>query len=139
MASLFCGAIWFGVLREPLDTLTEANASKPWYRRAWEFATDAHKLLTAFGAICAFSIGAHAWIAGLVTKKNVEETVNAAVVKAMLETNGKVSDLQNRTSGLPEWRIATHDMVTRHEERVHNLEKQQEKLETRFDRYLSHR
>lgn len=86
---------------------------KPWYRRVWDWAVAGHKALTAFGAICVFTVGAHAWLAGLVTKKNVDETVQSAVSKALLETNTHVKDLEAKVSDLPTWRgdTTTHDAV----------------------------
>lgn len=110
--------------------------AKPWYRRAWAFATHAHKALIAFASICATTIGAHAWIAGLVTKENVRAEVTGAVAAAMVETRVQVTALNDRTAGLPEWRKATHELVIRHEERLNAVEKLANKTDDRIDRYL---
>ncbi len=127
--------------RAKLNTLDriESRAAKPWYRRAWAWIADAHKLLTVFTAVCAATIAAHAYIAGLITKDNLEIAVTTAVTKAMLESRGDVSDLKDRTAGIVDWRKATQESIVRHEERIHGLEKQQDTLTNRVDKYISRR
>jgi len=128
-----------GTYRGRLATLDEIKAAQPWYRRAWAFVTDAHKFLITFASICTATVAAHAWIAGLVTKKNVKDEVTTAVVAAMFEMRSDISDLKDRTAGLPDWRRTTQETIVRHEERIEHTSKQEEKLEARFDWYLRHR
>jgi hypothetical protein len=122
--------------RERLDTITESRKAQPWYRRAWAWMVDAHKLVTFFTAVCAATIAAHAYIAGLITKDNLKSEVKQAVTEAMLDTRTRVIQLEDNTAELPQWRKATQEMITRHDERVRLIDARQEKLEARFDRYL---
>ncbi len=122
--------------RPVLDTLTEIQISQPWYRRAWHFVTSAAGFLKIFGAIAGASLAGHAWIAGLVTKENVHDEVGAAVTAAMLNTNDRLTRLEDKTADFPGWKISTHDKVTTHEVKINALDKSTTKLEDRFDRYL---
>ncbi len=127
------------VYRERLDTLTEAHQAQPWYRRAWAWIMDAHKLLTVFTAVCAATIAGHAYIAGLITKDNLETSVTTAVAKAMLDTRGDVADLKDHTAGIVDWRKSTQEAIVRHDEHIRILEKQEDQLQGRVDKYLSRR
>jgi hypothetical protein len=123
----------------PADGPSPAPRLKPWYRRAWAWAVEGHKALTGFATVCAISIGAHAWLAGLVTKDNVDATVQAAVTKALVEANGRIKDLEANTRGLPEWRGDTtvHDAVQ--DTRLQELDKRTASFEDRLERSRTRR
>ncbi len=119
--------------RERLDTLTEAQTAVPWYRRAIGFLGHAQKFLVVFGSICAASVAAHAWIAGLVTTNDVKTAVSQAVAETMLDTRARVTVLEDRTAGLPEWRRDTQEMITRHDERIKALGELSARTSARVD------
>ncbi len=122
--------------RQRLNTLDriEVQAAQPWYKRAWSWIADAHKLVTIFAAICGASVAAHAYIAGLITKDNLKAEVTQAVAAAVLDTRARVTTLEDHTSGLPEWRRDTSEKVVRQDERIRAVEKLSEKTEARLDR-----
>ncbi len=112
---------------------------KPWYRRLYDWAAAGHKALTIFAGICVSTVAAHAWLAGLVTKKNVDESVQGAVAKALLDTDTRVRDLESKVSDLPMWRgtTTTHDAVQ--DTRIQALEKRADGFDDRLERMRARR
>lgn len=86
------------------DPREEARKFKPWWRRAWEWANDAHKFLLTFGGICAATLAGHAWLKGLITRRELELAVQVAVDKALVQALSDLKDIKTNTGGLPEWR-----------------------------------
>lgn len=90
-----------------VDTRRDMRALKPWWRRAKDSVVDAGGLVAAIASICTATIAGHLWIKGLVSEARVEEVVRTAVVKALLESNARIANLETATGGLPDWRGKT--------------------------------
>lgn len=117
----------------------DSRRIKPWWRRARDFIVDGHKLVVAIASICAATIGVHVWLKSLVSERRVQDVVVAAVTKALLETNGRVSTLEDRTSGLPDWRVATIAKMASDETRLMTLEHRADNVDKRFDAFMIRR
>ncbi|MES2360050.1 MAG: hypothetical protein V4529_17045 [Gemmatimonadota bacterium] len=88
--------------RAPLRSV-DLSTGHPWYRRAWTWLSDAHTFLGKFAAICAVTVGAHAYVKGLVTTENLKHEVKAALDEAIEErrvtkaqTETRLHDLEAR-------------------------------------------
>lgn len=86
------------------DPREEARAFKPWWRRAWEWITDFHKFVLTFGGIAAATLAGHAWLKGLITRRELDLAVQVAVEKALVQVLADLKDIKTNTGGLPEWR-----------------------------------
>jgi hypothetical protein len=86
------------------DPREEARAFKPWWRRAWDWLNDAHKFLLTFGGICAATLAGHAWLKGLITRRELDLAVEVAVRQALAPALADLTTIKTNTAGLPDWR-----------------------------------
>lgn len=125
---------------DPRQAKREARALLPWGRRFIAWITDFHKFVTALVSIAAVTVAIHVWLKGLITRKELEIAVTAAVTtavtQALLDMRTDVVKLKEDSAwmkdtakGLPEWKVSI-------ETRVAATEHQGEKNEKRIDAYL---
>jgi hypothetical protein len=95
------GSISFSPEPDPRE---EARAFKPRWRRAWDWVTNLHKFALTLAAIGGTTLAGHAWLKGLITRKELELAVAAAVQTEFATIKGDLETIKTNTGGLPEWR-----------------------------------
>jgi hypothetical protein len=112
----------------------------PWWRRLSAWVQDFHKFVTALVSISAATVAAHVWIQGLVRRGEVKEEVKKAVIEAMLQVRGDLSDVKDRAGAdLPQWRKRVDERLVSVEARADTGIKLADKANDRFDRYFERR
>jgi hypothetical protein len=86
------------------DPRQEAEAFKPWWRRAGEWLGDFHKFVLTLIGISTVTLAAHAWLKGLITRRELDLAVQVAVDKALVQVLSDLRDIKANTGGLPDWR-----------------------------------
>jgi len=113
----------------------------PWWRRAWAWIGDFHKFVVTLISIAGTTIVVHVWLKGLVTRAELEHSVEVAVEKAvrqaLVDSRTDIEILKQRTGGVPEWRADVTDRLLKVEGKAAAAEKQGEKNEDRIDRYIA--
>ena len=96
--------------------------------------------MTALVSISAATVAAHVWIQGLVRRGEVKEEVKKAVIEAMLQVRGDLSDVKDRAAAdLPQWRKRVDERLVSVEARADTGIKLADKANDRFDRYFERR
>jgi hypothetical protein len=113
------------------------RAIVPWWRRFTAWLADFHKFVTTLVAVAGTTIAVHVWLKGLITRKELELAVDAAVTKSMAEVKGDLATIKTNTGGLPDWRGETARRLGKAEDKLVEVEKQTDKNERRIDTYIA--
>lgn len=125
------------------DERRSMRAIVPWWRRAWAWIADFHKFAVTLVTISGTTIGAHVWLKGLITRKELDVAVEAAVTKAtkdaLLEVRGDLAIIKTNTGGIGEWRAETTAKIIKLDEHVSAATKDATKANDRIDIFLDKR
>jgi hypothetical protein len=112
-------------------------------RRFFGWLGDFHKFVVALVSVATLTIGAHVWLKGLITRKELEVAVEAAVTKAtrdaLLEVRGDLEIIKTNTGGIKDWRGETTEKLIKLDERATAATKEATKANDRIDAYLDKR
>jgi hypothetical protein len=126
--------------RDP-DERRSVRAMVPWWRRAWAWLSSYPKFVTTLLAITGANTVVHAWFKGLITRKELDVAVAAAVSKAteqtLAEVRGDLAIIKMNTGGLPDWRAKTTEKVVALEKDTATATHRAETAHQRIDQYLT--
>jgi len=112
-------------------------------RRVFGWLGDFHKFVVTLVSVATLTVGAHLWLKGLITRKELEVAVEAAVTKstkdALLQIRGDLDIIKTNTGGVKEWRGATTEKLIGLERDLSIATKDATKANDRIDAYLDKR
>lgn len=104
----------------------EAQAFKPWPKRAWAWITVSHRVLTTCAAMCAATITIHGYLKALEVKTIVKAAVEEVVERTNNTRDARLKILEMQVAGVPEWRGATTTLDGIQDNRLRTLENETE-------------
>jgi hypothetical protein len=121
------------------DDRRSMRAMVPRLRRAVAWIADFHKFVITLAGIATATVGAHVFLKGLITRKELDLAVESAVTKALADVRADLAIIKTNTGGIPEWRGDMTTRVISLEQRISIAHKLAEKNESRIDTYLTTR